>query len=143
MTTIVYKDGVLAADRQINYRNQIFASAQKIFQNEKYIYGACGTSISCVQFIKFVEGKEFDKAIFQKDEHKSFEGIVINKEDGKVFIYDNELLKDEMSGDFFCFGSGGDIAKGALLMGATPKQAIECASKIDHSTGREIDEIKL
>lgn len=46
-----------------------------------------------------------------------------------------------MSAPFFCFGSGSDIAKGALLMGATPKQAIECAAMIDHGTGSKVDEI--
>jgi hypothetical protein len=143
MTTIVYKNGVLAADRQINWKNKIFAQATKIFINQNIAYGMCGTITACGEFAKFINGFEFDKEIFHKEDHKDFDAIVIDVKTREVSIYDTSLIKETMEAEFFCLGSGGDIAIGALLMGATPRQAIECAAKIDQSTGDQINEIYL
>jgi hypothetical protein len=72
MSTIVYKDGVLASDKQINQGQRIIGQATKIFDLGDKIAGAVGTSVGC-----------------------------------------------------------------------TAKQAVECAAKLDHCTGDEIEEIEL
>lgn len=77
MTTIVYKDGILAGDRQLNCNGQIFGEATKIFQNPCFAFAMCGESGTCEEFRKFMNGEIFNKETFLKDEAKSFVALVI------------------------------------------------------------------
>jgi hypothetical protein len=140
MSTIVYKEGILAGDTAVSFQDQRFGKCKKIFDLEDKTVGIVGALCLFPEFIKFIEGKEFNKEIF-KEEKNNFEAVVIDKITKKTTTYDKSLSPEEVEADFICFGSGASLAKGALLMGATPKQAIECAAKIDVFTNNEIQEI--
>ena len=143
MTTIVYKDGVLAGDTLISEGDHFYGHRSKIFDLELWIVGIAGASMLYDEFLKFVMGHEFNKEAF-KAADLQFKAIVIDKHTKKVSCYEKELIEDgDIKTDFIAFGSGAAIAKGALLMGATAKQAVECAAKLDHYTGGEIQEIKV
>lgn len=143
MTTIVYKDGVLAGDTLISEGDYLYGYRPKIFDLEFCIVGIAGASLLYDEFLRFVMGHEFNKEAF-KALDLNFKAIVINKHTKRVFCYEKELIEDgDIKTDFIAFGSGAAIAKGALLMGATAKQAVECAAKLDHYTGGEIQEISL
>lgn len=143
MTTIVYKDGILAADRRMSDNGRLFGYRKKIYRTKKFIYGCSGSTACATEFGKFIQGKKFNKDIFSAKDHDNFNAIAIDIKTKQVYFYEKELIAYEVNGDFFCLGSGGDIAKGALLMGATPVQAIACAAQIDYGTSAEIDEIFL
>lgn len=145
MTTIVYKDGILATDSLITHKDQIFGYRDKIGETDECVYALCGTSSAAKEFGKMVKGEEFDKELFTNEYHKGFYGIVINKKTGEVSDYDNCLIPNQNPtfGNFIALGSGADIAKGAMLMGASAVEAIECAIKIDLYSGGKINAVKV
>lgn len=143
MTTIVYKDGVLAGDTLISEGDHFYGYRPKIFDVEEWVVGIAGAPMLFDEFLKFVMGHEFNKEAFKAPDLQ-FHAIVIEKNTKKVFCYQKELIEEgDIKTDFIAFGSGAAIAKGALLMGATAKQAVECAAKLDHYTGGEIQEIVI
>ena len=141
MTTIVYKDGILAGDTQVNEGYTLAGYDRKIFENNKIAYGMAGSVSACEEFMKFIEGKEFDKNLFQKEQHSNFSAIVVDKSTKEFSYYDNELIADKSKYKFIAIGTGKDFAKGAVLMGADAVKAVECASVLDHLTGGEIQKI--
>ena len=143
VTTIVYKDGILAGDSLICEGDNVSGYRDKIFDLDNVIIGVAGNSMLYNEFLKFIKGEAFDREAF-KSPDLQFVGIVIEKTTRLVSRYDKELIKDICDqSEPIALGSGALIARGALLMGATPRQAIECAAKINRFTGGEIKEIKL
>lgn len=141
MTTVVYKDGVIAADTLICEGDQFYGERSKIFDLENHVVGVAGASLLYDEFLLFVQGKEFNREVFKTND-LNFKGIVIDKKTRKVLCYEKELVCDgDIKTDFIAIGSGAAIAKGALLMGANAKQAVECAAKIDRFTGGRIEAI--
>jgi ATP-dependent protease HslVU (ClpYQ) peptidase subunit len=139
MTTIVYKNGILAADTQVTYQdNKCFGFTKKIQETKDFVFGCAGTVATCYEFKKFLEGKEFNKDIFSKDEFRS-DFIVINKNTKKISFYDHNLVEESITGDYFSIGSGCQYAYGALAMGASSKKAVLIASKFDYRTNDKID----
>lgn len=143
MTTIVYKNGFLAGDTLISQENNVYGYRRKIFDLEKFVVGFAGEPLLFNEFLKFLKGDEFERDAFKEVDH--FCAIVVEKDTKKITCYDKRLIAiadGDIETDFIAAGTGAQIAKGALLMGATAKQAVECAAKIDYFTGGEILEIK-
>jgi hypothetical protein len=141
MTTIVYKNGVLAADSLVCYGDKRYGLATKIFETSENIFGGAGCLMHNTFFQKFINGEDIDKELFKSISESGFDGIVINKKTKEVTIYDQFLTPENVNAEFYCLGSGADIARGALSMGATPREAIECASKYDLYTNNDIQEL--
>lgn len=142
MTTIVYKDGVLAGDRLITFQDQVFGESSKVFLIKDYAVGLAGSLAVFPDFLKFVAGEDFNKAVFDKE--VSFDAVVIHRETKEITTYAKNLIAEKIEKiEFIALGSGASIAKGALLMGATPSEAIKIAAKIDLFTNDNIDEIIL
>lgn len=143
MTTIVYKDGILAGDTMICSGDMLFGYTKKIFDLGDKVVGLSGHLICYDQFIKFIKAEEYKKNVFTASDI-CFRAIVINRNTKRVSTYGTELVEEgDFKADFVAIGSGQLVAQGALLMGATARQAVECAAKIDRFTGGEIDEIKI
>ena len=150
MTTVVYKNGILAADSLVCYQGKRFGLANKVFEvkastitKNDVVFSGSGCLMHYKLFSDFLRGDSIDKELFKSISEEGFDGIVIDKKTKEVFIYDQFLCPETVSAEFYCLGSGGDIAKGAMLMGATPKEAIECASRFDLHTNDNIQQIKL
>lgn len=137
MTTIVYRNGFLAADtRAYSGDKPPIGQKTKIFRNDAKQL-ACGTSSSVVgigeHFWKWLNGQISDErfnAIFDNNEEKRFTALVIEK--GRVFLYDDSIFPTgPLTADYFAIGSGEEYALGALEMGASAEQAVRVACKHD------------
>jgi 20S proteasome alpha/beta subunit len=143
MTTIAYKDGILAADTQVTYQgNKNFARTKKIFELEHCIFGGAGTIAAIQEFKKFLEGKDFNKEIFSKEVHRS-DFIVIDKKTRQVTTYCEDLIAEPVDAEYFAIGSGCHYAYGALATGVSVIEAIKIASKFDFNTNNHISTIEL
>jgi len=142
MTTIVYKDGVLAGDTRVCYQGMIFGETTKIFELEHVIFGGAGSIAATQEFKKFLEGLEYNKEIFKVPEHSS-DFIVIDKKSQEVTLYDQNLVPEPMRAEYIAIGSGSGFAYGALRMGASPREAISIASEFDYKTNNNINEIRI
>lgn len=142
MTTIAYKDGVLAADSMVSESRTWCGVTKKLWQSPKgAIAAAAGSAHDCAEFGRWVEGgmKEDDAPVL----NENFEGIVVSL-DGTVTFYDDECKPLAMDAPHYASGSGGQFALGAMSAGATAEQAVKIAAFYDRgTTGLPVQVLRL
>ena len=147
MTTIVFRDGVLAADtRAYSGDRSPIGFKQKIFQvrNSDGTLATVGISTPNPGFSEeirnwFVNEKHMDAQPEVRD--RGFSALEITA-DGEVFYYsDNFTGSGPLTADWFAIGSGQDFAIGALEMGATAQEAVQIALQNDPWTGGVVQHI--
>lgn len=140
MTTIVYRDGKMAAD------SRAYAGDKHPIGNKVKIRRLKdGTLIGCSTTIP--GGGEAVLDFFEKGRPADFTvpesfTFLMAKPNGEVFYAtDSDFLSGPLTGDFFAIGSGEAYAHGALEMGATAVEAVRVACKCDTFTALPIYEI--
>lgn len=141
MTTIVYRDGVIAADTATfihdgNLRAPFRAS--KLFRlSDGSVIGGAGLCRDIVRFGKWLETRSGERPTMGNDYT-----IIQALPDGCVVIHDGSDER-EITGPFCAAGSGAMAAYGALFMGATAREAVEIAMKLDPWTGGEVEVVSV
>ena len=156
MTTIAYRDDTLAADSQDTYDDIKTMSSQKLFKIERddeiEIVATAGHGITGMLFIDWYSGDEDEgrEACEPKlqlndtnliDWDDNFHILVLNSEG--LFEVDRYFKLLEITEPFFAIGSGAAVAMGAMHMGATAKEAVEVAKKVDLYTGGKVRTMSL
>lgn len=136
MTTIAYRDDVLAADTQITCGSQIDGWATKIYRLGSVLYGATGSSGLTEAFKSWLCRGMVGEAPALKDGESTANGYIFPGGNRVVWRYENVWCSHEAP--FFAYGSGGEIALGAMLAGATAEQAVRAAAERDTNTGGAI-----
>lgn len=138
MTTIAYKDNVIAADKQLTFNNNwSCATTTKIAKRGKLLAGAAGSTAQCQLFLKwFLDGCKGSQPEKLGDDFKMEAFIVLP--DNRIAFFDAESVF-ECEADFFAIGSGEQFAIGAMEAGANAIGAIYIASKFDLGTSRSMD----
>ena len=141
MTTIAYKDGVIAYDSQLtngsgdtitddNYDKHRLVKNVHFFMSG----GAC-------DYDKFIG------AYFGDDEDPEIDIAAIIVDDGKVYSSstktNGKLWKLEITEMIYSIGSGSDHAITAMDLGCNSVQAVKMAIKRDTFTGGKIRRFKL
>lgn len=132
MSTVVYKNGIIAADTQVSVNDINVGTCTKIYHTEKHVIGAVGALMMFLEFKKFLAGEPYNEKLFEKniDEDKlSCIYLVIDKSSKEVSIYTNHLIRQMIKADYYAIGSGSNFAYGAMAMGATAKEAVKIASQ--------------
>lgn len=142
MTTIVFKDGFFAADSLVTSDGMVDGYTEKIKKSGNLFFGMAGNIDLYEEFEKFLKGEVFDKEAF-KGENASIGAIVVNKETRSVIYYSKRLVPEPVIFGFHAIGSGNEIARGAMLMGASAKKAVEMALKLDINSGGKIQVVKV
>lgn len=140
MTTVAYKDGVLAADSCIvedGGSRRVPGGMKKIVEIDGDVYSFCG---SVSQFLACI------KALAENQELPTWEGsTILVKIDLKGRVWSNEgngpWIKAD--GKYAAFGSGSSYAYGAMAVGASAVDAVKAASKFDTSTGGPVRHVNI
>lgn len=141
MTTIAYRDGVIAADSQVTSGNVFDCTSEKIAQNERGdIAGAAGCFVFIQAFLAWFKGGEKGDLPKCPDEAEAF--IVRNAAPERVECFDDRG-HCVVSAPYYAVGSGKRVALGAMAFGADALQAVNCAIKHDIYTGGTVDTLKL
>ena len=146
MTTICFRNGILAADtRAYSGGKAPIGQKTKIFHNAE-LKLACGCSTTAVgfgeRFWMWLTGAIGDKDFKDSQPEDAFTALTI--QDGEVFIYENSPFPTgPLTADYFAIGSGRDIALGAMEMGASAPEAVRVACKHDVWTAEPIMAIDL
>lgn len=139
MTTIAYRDGVLATDSQCT-DNGLRCYRKKIWSIGGDIITVAGDLCPAMKFIEWYGGdKEMDKI------DGDFECLVI-KASGRMYTYDSNLVPlgaRLLKGGYVAFGSGRDFAIGAMRMGADAKSAIRIACEYDCYSGGRVQFVHI
>lgn len=137
MTVIATDGNSVAGDSYSTCQGQLLACRQKVHRlKDGRIVGACGPTTDCVQLVQWLaEGG--DKPTLGDE----VTALILNG-DGSVDWVDNKLTI--VSGNVlpYAIGSGGDIALGAMLAGASPKEAAKLAASRQLDCGGEITVMK-
>jgi ATP-dependent protease HslVU (ClpYQ) peptidase subunit len=137
MTTIVYRDGVLAADSRA-YRGDKSPLGTKVKIHRLPDGSMFGSSSNCVGADTLLRRWVEEGCPPQKSgdiKPDSFEMILIRPNGEVFFAHDNFDLSGPLEAPFFAIGSGEQYALGALEMGADAVKAVEVACKLDVWSG--------
>jgi len=138
MTTIAYKDGILAADSRVMSNGWIAHDlAEKVFLRENVFFAVSGDA---------VEGKAAIEAILKgekyipQDNNVSFTVMAVNPcGDIKVWCNGETHTEGELIPlKYWAIGSGRIAAMAAMEVGADAVRAVDIAKKYDPNTGGHV-----
>lgn len=138
MTTIAYKDGVLAADTLITANGMICGYAKKIWRAGRLLIGGAGSDAVTNTFRDWVkDGMSGDHPL-----KKDIGNLFIVKPDGLTVMWcdDGPFLMKET---FWALGSGEEVAMGAMAAGASARKAVQLACARDTRSGGDVTVLKL
>ena len=141
MTTIAYRNGVLAGDSQVT-DGQIW-TADKLFDVSssagRLLVGVCGDVYAGLVFVEWLKNEKSRKPDIGNED---FEAIVI-AESGRVTIWNQSLIGWRPKGKYFAIGSGGPVAMGAMSAGKGAIDAVKVACKHDPYTRGPVRSLRL
>ena len=139
MTTIAYRAGVLAADRQM-------CGWQNIDKITRLKDGRCMSGAGRMDDLAEVAAwivagmKPADKPEIEADDSE----FILVYPNGDAFWLSTPFLRPvKIHDEFYALGSGAQYALGAMAAGASAKRAIEIACKFDPSTGKGVNAVRV
>lgn len=136
MTTIAFKDGIIAWDSQQTWGDMIVSSnVQKMIKSGRQLFWGCGS---------VAEIKRLSIAIFSGEKKLSGEDTAGGMfwDGGKLYLacVQNEqvVLSETIKGCCYAIGSGSEYAMGAMDAGEGAPGAVLIASQRDVYTGGRI-----
>lgn len=136
MTTLAYRDGVLAVDSLCCNSGGRRGLIEKAVAHGGTIYAGCGMAQTVVEFFEWAAANEPKDYKFT---HKAedFAGLIVRFVDGRpqVWTIEEALKPWEVRMPFTARGSGVDYALGAMAMGASAAKAVQVAATFDLGTG--------
>jgi len=135
MTTIAYRGGIVASDSLMSTSDiKVPGDFPKLFRmTDNSVVAATGTYSVAVNFIRWLAAGSPDK---QPDLNGDAQVIQIFPKD-IIRVYCGYSFFDRKM-PFMAWGSGSPAALGALHAGATAKEAVRCAIKVDSNSGGKI-----
>jgi hypothetical protein len=139
VTTIVYRDGVLAGDTRVTMGNTI---CPEVFRKVRRLAdGSLFAAAGDLQEGELIHEALVKKLAMPKIEDKETEAIRI-KSDGSIWHFGGRLWV-RVRAPWAVLGSGYIAAMGALKIGATAIEAVRVARTLDVHTGGRIQTVKL
>lgn len=146
MTTIAYRDGILAGDQAIFDRDTYCGQTVKIHRAG---CGAIGGVAGCFGDLSIFREWMNNGAVLKlaltnppEFQHLDSEALVIDT-DGSVYWIGHGKRWVQQCAPFFALGSGFRIAMGALAAGASASKAVLIACDLDAYTRGPVNTLKL
>ena len=133
MTTICWDGEVMAGDSQVTCGGHIVHNSPKVIKEAGNLIGFSG---DMVHFRAFVRWLCYD-AEAKPDPKGEWNALVVTK-DGEVRDYESCLEYAVVADKIYTIGSGGIIAKTAMLCGKNAFEAVRIACMLDIYSGGNI-----
>ena len=146
MTTIIATPSAMYSDSNVVDGTSVF-KAQKIYLIRGKLVGCAGDNPMVFYFLDaFRRGtKRVRMSAEQKvaipESDRDFSALIVD--DQGIWHLGSDFTADLVQEPFMAVGSGGDAARGALMAGATPEQAIEIACQIDSDSRGPVQVLQL
>lgn len=139
MTTIAYRDGILAADTGMVMGGSRVGHTVKIKRREDgCLAGAAGYASYSWAFLQwFIHGSVGDPPEGHETD-STFDRGVIFQPNGFITIYEPQGMF-EIEALFYAIGTGAPEARGAMQYGASAEEAVRVAIKLDIGTFGEVE----
>lgn len=157
MTTVAYRDGVLASDSKVTM-GHLYAMNQPKLHRLKggAMLGQAG-DCDVREIVHLLQAVTTEDAIPDKDTlsatRTDFEGILVlpNKEVYYLAVFKEEFGSsvewqahvNKLYNKFIACGSGGELAMAAMMQGASAEEAIKIAAALDIYTGGKVQTMEL
>jgi hypothetical protein len=136
MTTIAYRDGVLAGDTLACWGTTRDGSFTKVAKRGPFLAAVSGGVAPAQRFIDwFVGGLKGDPPEMP-DGERTTHGVIICPDD--IILTWGPSGWERTRNSTVAMGSGGEFAQGAMAMGATPEEAVRVAMLFDTKTGGDV-----
>lgn len=140
MTTLAYRDGVLAADTRGTRCGYILPGHLKKIGKTKVgclvgIAGVISKAMPCFQAL--MDGADAVEA------PKEDCTIMMITPKGKVVIFEEGAAHKVHKAPFFAIGSGMAVALGAMHAGASAVEAVRIATLVDNDSGGKVESVRL
>jgi len=134
MTTVAFRDGVMACDTRMT-GGFISVCKDKIVSGREAIVGFCGDPIAAYCGAQYLAGELQDRPIINSKDDVLF----LMYREGSLYMVDGDLRELPLDGNkYFAIGSGEQAAMVAMHMGATARDAVAMAIKVDENSGGRI-----
>ena len=140
MTTIAYRDGIMAADSQLTSGSiAVSGNVSKIHFKDGNVFAVSGLWGDTLKILKWFEaGLKGDIPKITDDS----QGLLL-KADGTFYgLWENQTMVSLDQNEFYAIGSGADIALGAMEMGASAVESVEVGIKRDIYSGGKVVSFK-
>jgi hypothetical protein len=146
MTVIVYRDGVMAADRQSTITGVRACEVTKIARraSDGALIGVAGDAGLAAAFMRwFLADETGDRPSLHMsaDDHKTALALII-RPDGSAEEHGVGGWAT-IEGAFFAYGSGLEAAIAAMHMGADAPRAVEITNIVTTGCGMGVDVVRL
>lgn len=145
MTTIAYRDGILAADTGITSGNIIAPGSvvKIVVMPDGRLAGASGDASFVSMWLRWAASgaPEPSPEIKERDGNTIGWGLIVER-DGSVTEYDS-AGSFNMVAPYYALGSGEQIALGAMWAGASAEDAVRAAIAIDKGTSGDVVVLNL
>lgn len=156
MTCIAYREGILASDSVVISRSwSAIGGYQKVgrreFDGKVYLYAATGETAYAAKFDKWMQSPAFEAFITKDEGHPNLEPAARDEQCvGLIFTPEGDCIRFEgnypaykVFGPYFAFGSGEQVALGAMHAGASAEQAVEAAMVHDVLTNGPVQVLSV
>lgn len=147
MTVIVFDGKTLAADRQATAAGGRVYPATKLRRVRRldgdYLLGGDGCLSQLLELFAWFEAGA-EPADWPKSQvPEGFTFLWVVSPSGKAWHYEETPIPVPCEAKVFVSGAGGELALGALAMGATARKAVEVACLYHSGCGLGVDELTL
>lgn len=143
VTTIAYRDGIVAADSQLNLGNiKVKSSPKIVLLSSGEILAAAGWMYNIAKAQAFFDQKNWrDKLDDAPEFEEGFDAILFSK--GKPYYCSRNCIPFPVEHPFFAIGSGTDIALAAMYTGMSAPDAVLLASELDIYTNNKVQIVNV
>lgn len=144
MTTIAYRDGVLAADTRVVVDGRIARCTKlhRVLQGRReLVVGLAGDSFAGLEFLEWLKSGGATPSARLLDGEGEFHALVLTRRG--LFDYDRWCRPERVQDRYYAVGSGAAAALGAMHAGLSAAAAVKTACQIDPYSGLPVETMKL
>jgi hypothetical protein len=151
MTTIAFKDGIVAADTgmtggggsRVGHTVKIVRRMSCVAPVAFDVAGASGCASWGHAFKTwFTKGENGDPPPIAHENQRDDATGVIFRADGSIWVFHSSGRHD-LRAPYFAMGSGGSEARGAMQVGASAEDAVRAAMVLDESTYGDVTVLRV
>jgi ATP-dependent protease HslVU (ClpYQ) peptidase subunit len=141
MTTIAVKDGVVAADSLMTFGHErSLLPVWKILATDAFVYAASGIAILDA-LARWHEDGHDPRQLPVVAAGEKWSLLVMDE--GAIWLYGSEAPYPQPVQAPFSLGTGGELALGAMLAGASAVEAVEIACRVSTSSGLPVYSVNI
>jgi hypothetical protein len=144
VTTIAYKNGILAADKRARWGSLVHPVTKIRRLADGSVAGGSGELAFVLGVFEWLNDGG-DPATFpqHQQDKEDWQPVLVVRPNGKIEVYERTPYPVVSEGAFFAIGSGRDFAMMAMRLGKSAPEAVQLASEFDAGTGPQVDTLTV